>query len=148
MLKRKNRSLEELDRTLLNENNLPKYFWVDAVNTACYVLNKILRRPILKKTPSELFNGRKPNVSQLKAFCCECFNLNHGKENLGKFNSKADDGIFLGYSTHSHVYRVCNKRNMKIEESMRMLFDEFNQKMQENARAGAGGDDSLKSRSK
>ena len=41
-------------RTMLNENNLPKYFWVEVVNTSCYVFNKILLRLILKKTPYEL----------------------------------------------------------------------------------------------
>ena len=38
----------------------------DAVSTACYVLNRVLIRPILKKTPYELLKGRKPNVSHLK----------------------------------------------------------------------------------
>jgi len=47
----KNRSSEELAKTLLNETNLPKYFWVDTVNTSCYVLNRVLIRPILKKPP-------------------------------------------------------------------------------------------------
>ena len=41
VVERKNRSLEELARTMLNENSLPKYFWADAVNTACYVLNSV-----------------------------------------------------------------------------------------------------------
>jgi len=49
VVERKNRSLEELARTMLNEYNVLKYFWVDAVSTACYVLNRMLIRPILKK---------------------------------------------------------------------------------------------------
>ena len=57
VVERKNRSLEELARTMLNENSLPKYFWADVVNIACYVLNRVLIRPILKKTPYELFKG-------------------------------------------------------------------------------------------
>jgi len=55
VVERKNRSLEELARTMLNENSLLKYFWADVVNAACYVLNRVLIRPILKKTPYELF---------------------------------------------------------------------------------------------
>ena len=54
VVERKNRSLQEMTRTMLNENNLPKYFWAEAVNTSCYVLNKKILRPILKKTPYEL----------------------------------------------------------------------------------------------
>jgi len=57
LVERKNRSLEELARTLLNDTNLPKYFWVEAVNTACYIMNRALIRPILKKTPYELYKG-------------------------------------------------------------------------------------------
>ena len=54
VVERKNRSLEEFVRTMLNESNLPKYFWIDVVNTTAYVLNRTLIRPILKKTPYEL----------------------------------------------------------------------------------------------
>ena len=53
VVERKNRSLEELARTMLNENGLPKYFRADAVSTACYVLNRVLIKPILKRTPYE-----------------------------------------------------------------------------------------------
>jgi len=55
---------------MLNENSLPKYFWADAVNTACYVLNRVLIRPILKKTSYEFFKGRSPVLSHLKVFGC------------------------------------------------------------------------------
>ena len=68
----KNRSLEELARTMLNKYDVPKYFWADAVSTACYVLNRMLIKPILKITPYELFKGRKPNVTHLKIFGCKC----------------------------------------------------------------------------
>jgi len=120
-VERKNRALEEIARTLLNETNLPKYFWIDAVNTACYVLNIVLIRPILKKTPYELFKGRKPNISHFRVFGCKCFILNNDKDNLGKFYSKADEGIFLGYSSHSHAYKAYNKRTMLIEEIVHYL---------------------------
>jgi len=136
-VERKNRSLEELARTMLNETGLPKYFWADAVSIACYVLNRVFIRPILKKTPYELFRGRKPNMSHLKVFGCKCFILNNGKDNLGKFDSKSDEGIFLGYSQHGHAYRVHNKRTMLVEESIHVNFDETNQVMQERSKTCA-----------
>jgi len=128
VVERKNRSLEELARTMLSESSLPKYFWADAVSTSCYVMNRVLIRSILKKTPYELFNGRKPNISHLKVFGCNCFVLNNGKENLGKFDEKADNGIFIGYSSNSHAYRVYNKRLMIVEESVHVVFDEVGHK--------------------
>ena len=54
VVERKNRSLQKTDRTLLHENSLPQYFWAEAVNTACYVLNRVLIRHSLNKTPYEL----------------------------------------------------------------------------------------------
>ena len=94
VVERKNRSLEELARTMLNENSLPNYFWADVVNTACYVLNRVLIRPILKKTPYKLFKGRMPVLNHLKVFGCKFFILNNGKESLGKFDAKVDEGLF------------------------------------------------------
>jgi len=51
VVERKNRSLEEGARTLLNETRLPKYFWADVVHTIYYTLNRVLIKPILKKSP-------------------------------------------------------------------------------------------------
>jgi len=128
VVERKNKSLEELARTMLSEFSLPKYFWADAISTSCYVMNRVLIRPILKKTPYELFNGRKPNINHLRVFGCSYFVLNNGKENLGKFDEKADLGIFIGYSLTSHTYRIYNKRLMNVEESVYVVFDEVDHK--------------------
>ncbi|KAK2363148.1 cysteine-rich RECEPTOR kinase [Trifolium repens] len=122
VVERKNRILEELARTMLS--GLPKYFWADAISAASYVLNRAIIRPILDKTPYEILKGRKPNLSHLRSFGCKCFILNNGKENLGKFDPKADEGIFLGYSLSSKAYRVYNKRLQIVEESVHVNFDE------------------------
>jgi len=121
VVERKNRSLEEQTRTTLNENSLPKYFFADAVNSGCYILNKVLIRPILKKTPYDIFKGRRLVLSHLKVFGCNCFILNNVKESLGKFDAKANEGVFLGYAIQSHAYRVYNKILMTIEESMHVV---------------------------
>ncbi|KAH9792990.1 Integrase catalytic domain-containing protein [Citrus sinensis] len=125
VVERKNRSIQEIGRTMLNENSLPKYFWAEAVNTACYVLNRVLIRPNLNKTPYELWKDRKPNIGYFKVFGCKCFVLNT-KDNLGKFDLKSDVGIFLGYSNSSKAYRVYNKRTLIVEEFMHVTFDESN----------------------
>ena len=41
-VERKNRTIQKMAKTMLNENTLPKYFWEKAVNTICYVLNRVL----------------------------------------------------------------------------------------------------------
>ena len=116
-------------RTLLCENNLPDYFWAEAVSTSCYVMNRCMIRPILKKIPYELWNDRKPNIGYFHVYGCKCFVLNNNKDNLGKFDAKADEGIFLGYSTSSKAYRVFNKRTLVVEESVHVVFDESNTPM-------------------
>ena len=81
-------------RTILNENASPKYFWAEAVNTVCYVLNRVLIRPHLNKTLYELWKDRKLNISYFKVFGCKYFILNI-KDNLGKFDPKSDVVTFL-----------------------------------------------------
>jgi len=66
----------------------------------------MLIRPILKKTPYDLFKCRKHALNNLKVFRCKCFILNNDKDQLSKFDAKVDAGIFLGYATNSHAYRV------------------------------------------
>jgi transposase InsO family protein len=126
VVERKNRTLEDMARTMLLENALPKTYWAEAVNTANYILNRCLIRSILKKTPYELFKGRKPLISYFKPFGCTCFVHNNGKDNLGKFDARSDEGIFLGYSTSSKAYRIFNKRTQVVEESIHVIFDECN----------------------
>jgi len=53
-------------------------------------------------------------VSHFKVFGSKCFVLNNGKELIGKFDSKVDDGLFLGYSTNSKAYQVFNKHTLRI----------------------------------
>ena len=71
---------------MINENNLPKYFWAEAVNTFCYVLNKVLLRSIIKKIPYEFWKNKKSDINYFKVFGCKCFILNT-KDNLGKFDA-------------------------------------------------------------
>ena len=67
---------------MLNENSLLKYFWAEAVNTACYVLNRVLIRLNLNKTPYEFWKDKKPNISYFKAVGCIQWwnNLSHSKD--------------------------------------------------------------------
>nr|GEX43382.1 hypothetical protein [Tanacetum cinerariifolium] len=62
VVERKNRTLQEMSRTMLNEQSLPQNFWCNAVDTSTYILNQILIRAILGKTPYEVLRGRKPTL--------------------------------------------------------------------------------------
>ena len=120
---RRNRTLIEAARTMLSDSKLPIPFWAEAVNTACYVQN---RSKIVKphnKTPYELFHGKKPLIDFFKPFGCPITILNT-KDQLGKFDEKADVGFFVGYSVISKAYRVYNKRTKFVEENLHVEFDE------------------------
>ena len=114
---------------MLHENNLPTYFWAEAVNTSCYILNRVLIRSSLDKTLYELWKNHKPNISYFKVFGSKCFILNT-KDNLGKFNAKSSVRIFFGYSLSSKAYRVFNKKTMVVEESIHVVFDESNDSLE------------------
>ncbi len=118
---RRNRTLIEAARTMLADSQLPVTFWAEAVNTACYVQNRVLIVKSKSKTPYELYVGRKPNINFLKPFGCQCTILKQ-KDYLGKFDTKSDDGYFVGYSSVSMAYRVFNRRTRLIEESPNVSF--------------------------
>ena len=126
---RKNRTLIEMARTILIDADLPHSYWVEAVSTTCFIINRVHIRPLLKKTSYELWKDRKPNIAYFHTFGCKCFVLNNEKDDLGKFNYKSDESIFLGYSSSSKTYRVYDKRTYTVEESIHVTFDESNTRL-------------------
>ncbi|GJY08567.1 retrovirus-related pol polyprotein from transposon TNT 1-94, partial [Tanacetum coccineum] len=123
VVERKNKTLQEMSRTILNEQSLPQKFWCNVVDTSTYILNRILIRGILAKTPYELLRGRKPTIAYFKVFGRKCFILNT-KDYLTKFDLKSYEGVFLGYSQNSKAYIILSKHTMKIKESLNVTFDE------------------------
>ncbi|GJV57957.1 putative ribonuclease H-like domain-containing protein [Tanacetum coccineum] len=119
--KRKNRTLIEAARTMLADSLLPISFWAKAVNTACYVQNKVLVTKPHNKTPYELLIGRTPIISFIRPFGCLVTILNT-LDYLGKFDRKADEGVLVGYSINSKDFRVYNHRTRKVEENLHVNF--------------------------
>jgi len=107
VVERKNRTIQEMARTLLNDSGLSEKHWTFAVHTAVYIINRCLLRPHEKRVPYELWFKQKPTVSFFKVFGCKCWILRKGS-NLGKFDDRSDEGIFLGYSSHSKAYKCYN----------------------------------------
>nr|GEW44608.1 hypothetical protein [Tanacetum cinerariifolium] len=119
--KRRNRTLIEAARTMLADAKLPVTFWVEVVNTTCYVQNMVLVNKSQNKTPYELFNGRTPAIGFLKPFGCHVMILNT-LDNLEKFDAKGDEGYFIGYSMSSKAFRVFNKRTKRVKENLHVDF--------------------------
>nr|GEV78999.1 retrovirus-related Pol polyprotein from transposon TNT 1-94 [Tanacetum cinerariifolium] len=121
---RKNRTLIEAARTMLADSKLPTTFWAKAVNTACYVQNRVLAIKAHNKTPYELFQGRIPCLTFMRPFGCPVTILNT-LDHLGKFDGKADEGFFVGYSVNSKAFRVFNSRTRIVEETLHITFLEY-----------------------
>nr|GEW41654.1 uncharacterized mitochondrial protein AtMg00810-like [Tanacetum cinerariifolium] len=78
-------------RNFITEIENLKELKAEAVNTACYVQNRVLVNKSQNKTPYELFNGRTPAIGFIKPFECHVMILNT-LDNLGKFDAKGDEG--------------------------------------------------------
>nr|GEW77537.1 hypothetical protein [Tanacetum cinerariifolium] len=111
---RKNRTLIKATRTLLAVSLLLISFWAEAVNTACYVQNRVLVTKPHNKTPYELLHGRLPSIRFMGPFGCPVTILNT-LEPLGKFQGKVDEGFLVGYSVCSKAFRTMNYHPILVE---------------------------------
>nr|GEY21321.1 hypothetical protein [Tanacetum cinerariifolium] len=124
VVERRNCTLVEAARTMLIFSHAPLFLWAEAVATACYTQNHSIIHRSFNKTPYELIQGRKPDISYLHVFGALCYPKND-HEDIGKLGAKGDIGFFIGYSANSVAYRVYNRWTKKITETMNVTFDEL-----------------------
>jgi transposase InsO family protein len=125
VVERKNRTLLDMATTMLDEYKTPDRFWAEAINTACYSINRLYLHRILKKTSYELHTGKNPNVSYFRVIGSKCFILvKRGRKS--KFATKVVEGFLLDYDSNTRAYRVFNKSTGLVEVSCDIVFDETN----------------------
>nr|GEU64998.1 hypothetical protein [Tanacetum cinerariifolium] len=117
----KNQTLIEAARTMLADSLLPILFWVEAVNTACYVQNRVLVTKPHNTTPYELLHGRTPSIGFMRPFG-RPMTIFNTLDPLGKFKGKVDEGFLVGYSVCSKAFRVFNSRTRIIQETLHVNF--------------------------
>nr|GEV47620.1 ribonuclease H-like domain-containing protein [Tanacetum cinerariifolium] len=118
---RKNRTIIKATRTMLADSLLPILIWAEAVNTACYVQNRVLLTKPHNKTPYELLLGRTPSIGFMRPFRCHVTILSTLNP-LGNFDGKADEGFLVGYSISSKAIRVFNSRTRIVQETLHINF--------------------------
>nr|GEV31720.1 integrase, catalytic region, zinc finger, CCHC-type, peptidase aspartic, catalytic [Tanacetum cinerariifolium] len=124
IVKRRNSTLVEAARTMLNAAKVPLFFWTEAIATSCFTQNHSLVIPRHEKTRYHIINDQKPSVKFFHIFGSLCYIVRDG-ENLNKMKGKGDACIFVGYSTQSRAYRVFNKRTRVIVETIHVNFEEL-----------------------
>nr|GEX41963.1 hypothetical protein [Tanacetum cinerariifolium] len=116
--------LVEAARTMLIFSHALLFPWVEAIATACYTQNCSIIYLRFNKTPYELIQGRKPDISYLHVFGALCYPKND-REDIGKLGAKGDIGFFIRYSSKFVAYRVYNRWTKKIMLTMNATFDEL-----------------------
>ena len=107
------RTNEEGGQALLTDAGLPMSFWLDAVLTQQYLVNRLPTSTLPENiTPFEVItSGRKPDLSHLCVWGCECY-VAVPDELCGKAAPKHFRAIFVGYEEHQvgwHVHSVEGK---------------------------------------
>jgi hypothetical protein len=108
VVERKNRTLIEAARAMLDEYKTPTNYWAEVVNTTCHATNRLYLHKKREKIAYELLTGKIPKVHYFRVFGSNCFILNK-KPKSSKFALKVDEGFILGYGTNEHGYHVFNK---------------------------------------
>ncbi|BBH00217.1 multidrug resistance-associated protein 9 [Prunus dulcis] len=123
VVERKNRTVVEMAKAMLQEKDLPYYLWAEAVHTAVYILNRCPTKALKHKTPFEAYSTRKPGVAHFKVFGSVCF-VHKPAEGRQKLDAKSTKGVFVGYATCEKGYRVFDPVTRKLLLSRDVIFDE------------------------
>ncbi|CAM8896855.1 unnamed protein product [Rhodiola kirilowii] len=140
---RKNRHLLETARALLFEMQVPKKFWVDAVSTACFLINRMSstvlsgESPLCSLCPSSSLFPIAPKI-----FGCTCF-VRDVRPHLTKLDPKSLKCIFLGYSRVQKGYRCYSPDLRRYVVSADVVFSERTPFSSSAPRQGESDDDFL-----
>jgi hypothetical protein len=124
VVERKNMHIAKITRAMLNEKNLPNYFWAEAIATIVYIMNRTPTVVVHGMTFEEKFTGKKTNVSHLRVFGCIAY-VHVPNEKRSKLDPKAEKCIFIRYSLEQKGYRCFNLSTPKLQVSRDVVFDEM-----------------------
>jgi hypothetical protein len=105
VVKRKNRSIIGAARSMIHDQGLPFFLWVEAYNTKVYLHNQSPQREVGDMTLEEVFTRKKPLVEHLSIFRCITFS-HVPKEKRTNMEPTAEKGLLVGYSETSKAYRL------------------------------------------
>jgi hypothetical protein len=115
---------QEMDQTILMDYKLTNIFWTQVVHTSVHIQNRVMVRNNTDKAPYELWKGRPANVKHFRVFGRKCY-IKREDGKMGKFDSRVDKGILVGYSSTRKAYKCYNLRLRKVVESINITIDEI-----------------------
>nr|GEU94179.1 retrovirus-related Pol polyprotein from transposon TNT 1-94 [Tanacetum cinerariifolium] len=134
---RRNQTLVEAAPTMLIFSKALLFLWAVAINTACYTQNHSLIRLPNNKTPYELMQDKKPDLSFFYVFGALCYPT-HNNDDKGKLDAKSDIGIFVGYAPVKKAFKIYNKGTWKIIKTFHVTFNELTAMAFEQFSSGPG----------
>lgn len=123
MAERKHRHIQEMGLTLLADSGLSQKYWVDAFQTAIFLINRLPTKVLNNQTPYFKLFQRHPNYLEFKIFGCACFPLLRPYQ-PHKLSLKSKTCIFLGYSNNQLGYRCLDFSTGRVYISRHVIFNE------------------------
>eukprot|EP00253_Pinus_taeda_P031665 PITA_31665 len=118
-----NKTLMERVRRMLSGVGLGQEFWVEAVETTCYLVNRSPSSALEDKTPQDVWTGKKPSLSHLRVFRCDAY-VHVPKERRTKLDSKSKKCIFIGYKDGLKGYKLWKPVIRKVVYNQDVVFIE------------------------
>ena len=113
----KHQHIVETGLTLLAHAHMPNTYWVDALNTAVYLINRLPTHVLNYLSPYEKLFQKSPTYDSLQVFGCACFPyLRPCNTNKLQFRSKRC--VFLGYSLNHQGYRCFDESSFPFQETI------------------------------
>ncbi|KAK8562192.1 hypothetical protein V6N12_049239 [Hibiscus sabdariffa] len=118
---RRNRTLLDMVRSMMSHTDLPTSFWVYALETAAFTLNRVPSKSV-QKTPHEMWTGRRPNMSFMKIWGCKAY-VKHRMST--KLEPKSEKCTFVGYPKETKGYYFYNENKVFVARTRVFLEKEF-----------------------
>ena len=122
-IERRHRVIRELGLTMMYHSHVPLYMWVEAFQTAVFLLNRLPTTVLGNETPFYMLHGFHFDYSSLRVFGSKCFPYIWDSK-AHKFDPKSCLCVFVGYSEKHKGYKCFNPRTKKFIISRHVSFDE------------------------
>jgi hypothetical protein len=125
VVERKNKTVQEMARTMLMDSKLTDIFWTQTVHTIVHIQNRVMLINNTDKTPHELWKGRPTNVKHFIVFGSKCY-IKREDGRMGKFDSRVVKGVLFGYSMmqeHRQLINESSREQLKQTQIFEVLWD-------------------------